>query len=52
MRMYERQSLDIQPLPEGGTEVRIVLPAHETQYSTEASKMTAEVSDRMPAHHG
>jgi signal transduction histidine kinase len=52
MRMYDRQSLDIQPLPEGGTEVRIVLPAHETQYSTEASKMTAEVSDRMPAHHG
>src|SRR6185437_6286636 len=28
MRMYDRQSLEIQPLPEGGAEVRIVLPAH------------------------
>jgi signal transduction histidine kinase len=53
MRMYDRQSLEIQPLPEGGTEVRIVLPAHHSGRISDAAKtVTEKVSDRTPAHHG
>jgi two-component system, LytTR family, sensor kinase len=53
MRMYDRQSLEIQPLPEGGTEVRIVLPANHPGRIFDAAKTATEnVSDRTPAHHG
>lgn len=52
-RMYDRQSLELRPLPEGGTEVRIALPAHYSVRTTNARKAVKEqVSDRMPVHHG
>jgi sensor histidine kinase YesM len=51
-RMYDRQSLDLRPLPEGGTEVRIVLPAHRFE---RAMNETATVADHLsgltPVHH-
>jgi sensor histidine kinase YesM len=51
-RMYDRQSLEIRPLPEGGTEVRIALPAHYSVRTANARKAIKEqVSDRMPVHH-
>jgi sensor histidine kinase YesM len=53
MRMYDRQSLEIGPLPEGGTEVRIVLPAHDFVLAADATNVVNEqVSDRTPVHHG
>ncbi|HEX6771684.1 MAG TPA: histidine kinase [Acidobacteriaceae bacterium] len=53
MRMYDRQSLDIKPLPEGGTEVRVVLPADDSPRAAEAVTLAAEnVADRAPAHQG
>ena len=53
MRMYDRQSLEIQPLPEGGTEVRIVLPAHSSRLDVNVTPtVTAHISGRMPVHHG
>jgi two-component system, LytTR family, sensor kinase len=59
MRMYDRQSFEIQPLPEGGTEVRIVLPAHSSVRAADAmravNESTAEhvseqVSGRVSGH--
>ncbi len=50
MRMYDRQSLEIQPLPEGGAEVRIVLPAHRAVHATDAVAET--ISSHAPVHHG
>jgi sensor histidine kinase YesM len=47
MRMYDRQSLEIQPLPEGGTEVRIMLPAHA---SVRAAAATTAVEEHVPEH--
>ena len=57
MRMYDRQSLEIRPLPEGGTEVRIVLPAHSSVRAANPAKPVKDhVSERMPGrpavHHG
>jgi two-component system, LytTR family, sensor kinase len=53
MRMYDRQSLEIGPLPEGGTEVRIMLPAHDFVLAADATNVVNEqVSDRTPVHHG
>jgi two-component system LytT family sensor kinase len=61
MRMYDRQSLTIRPLPEGGTEVRIVLPAHSSVRTADATEtvtedvsghVTGHVSGRTPVHHG
>jgi sensor histidine kinase YesM len=57
MRMYERQSLEIRPLPEGGTEVRIVLPAHSSQRAADPTRavddhITVRVPGRTPVHHG
>jgi two-component system LytT family sensor kinase len=56
MRMYERQSLEIRPLPEGGTEVRIVLPAHDFVRAADPTAIKDHVSEhvsgRMPVHHG
>jgi two-component system LytT family sensor kinase len=60
MRMYDRQSLEIQPLPEGGTEVRIALPAHSSSRTADAATADKEqvseraserVSGRTPVHH-
>jgi two-component sensor histidine kinase len=52
-RMYDRQSLELRPLLEGGTEVRIALPAHYSARTSNARKAVKErVSDRMPVHHG
>jgi signal transduction histidine kinase len=52
-RMYARHSLDLRPLPEGGTEVRIVLPAHYSTCTADAAKAVPEqVADRAPLHHG
>jgi len=42
MRMYDRQSLEIHPLPEGGTEVRIMLPAHSSARAADAAKAVTE----------
>jgi hypothetical protein len=51
--MYDRQSLEIRHLPEGGTEVCIVLPA---RYSTQAVDLKkaaqAHTLDSTPVHHG
>jgi signal transduction histidine kinase len=47
MRMYHLQSLEIQPLPEGGTEVRIMLPAHA---SVRAAAATTAVEEHVPEH--
>ncbi len=47
MRMYNRQSLEIHPLPEGGTEVRIMLPAHS---SVRAAAPTTVVEERVSEH--
>ncbi len=57
MRMYERQSLEIRPLPEGGTEVRIVLPAHSFLRAPDPAKAVedhrrVDASGRTPVHHG
>jgi two-component system, LytTR family, sensor kinase len=57
MRMYERQSLEIRPLPEGGTEVRIVLPAHSSVRAADPTKavddhVTVRVPGRTAVHHG
>jgi two-component system LytT family sensor kinase len=53
MRMYDRQSLAIQPLPEGGTEVRIVLPADHSGRAADPAKAVNEyASDSTPVHHG
>jgi signal transduction histidine kinase len=53
MRMYDRQSLAIQPLPEGGTEVRMVLPAHYTVRAADPAKAVEEhASASTPVHHG
>lgn len=53
MRMYDRQSLAIQPLPEGGTEVRILLPAHRCGGTGDIEEISAaRVAVGMPAHHG
>ena len=52
MRMYDRQSLEIGPLPEGGTEVRIVLPAHYSVRGADAKAVKEQVADRTPVHHG
>ena len=52
-RMYERQSLEIQPLPEGGTEVRIVLPAHRAAHAVHATaSITDQTASRAPVYHG
>jgi two-component system, LytTR family, sensor kinase len=52
-RMYDRQSLELRPLPEGGTEVRIALPAHYSVRASNAPKaVNKQVSDRKPVHHG
>jgi len=52
-RMYDRHSLELRPLPEGGTEVRIVLPAHYSTCTADAAKAVPEqVADRAPLHHG
>ena len=52
-RMYDRQSLELRPLPEGGTEVRIALPAHYSVRASNALKaVNKQVSDRKPVHHG
>ncbi len=52
-RMYERQSLEIQPLPEGGTEVRIVLPAHRAAHAVRATdSVTDKMLSRAPVYHG
>jgi sensor histidine kinase YesM len=52
-RMYDRQSLELRPLPEGGTEVRIALPAHYSRRSANASNaITEPVADRTPVSHG
>jgi hypothetical protein len=51
--MYDRQSLELRPLPEGGTEVRIALPAHYSVRAANATKAVSEAaSDRTPVHHG
>ncbi len=47
MRMYDRQSLEIHPLPEGGTEVRIMLPAHS---SARAAAPTTAVEEHVSEH--
>jgi sensor histidine kinase YesM len=53
MRMYDRQSLEIKPLPEGGTEVRIVLPAHSFEHAANPARTAAErLSNPTPVHHG
>jgi sensor histidine kinase YesM len=53
MRMYDRQSLEIQPLPEGGTEVRIVLPAHASARAADATDaVTDRVISRPAVYHG
>ncbi len=52
-RMYDRQSLEIQPLPEGGTEVRIVLPAHLSARAVHATaSITDQTPSRAPVYHG
>jgi two-component system, LytTR family, sensor kinase len=60
MRMYDRQSLEIQPLPEGGTEVRIMLPAHASVRAAAPTtaveehvpeQVSGHVSGRTPVHH-
>ncbi len=52
-RMYDRQSLQLRPLPEGGTEVRIALPAHYSVRTAKAAKaINEQVSHRKPVHHG
>jgi two-component system, LytTR family, sensor kinase len=64
MRMYDRQSLEIHPLPEGGTEVRIMLPAHSSVRDTApttaveervsehlSGNVSGSVSGRTPVHH-
>ena len=52
MRMYDRQSLEIHPLPEGGTEVRIVLPAHgSVRVSDAPDEIKQHLSDRTAVHH-
>jgi signal transduction histidine kinase len=52
-RMYDRHSLELRPLPEGGTEVRIVLPAHYSTCTADASKAVPEqVAVGTPVHHG
>jgi two-component system, LytTR family, sensor kinase len=59
MRMYDRQSFEIQPLPEGGTEVRIVLPAHSSVRAADAMRasheptaehVSGQVSGRVSGH--
>jgi signal transduction histidine kinase len=53
MRMYDRQSLEIQPLPEGGAEVRIVLPAHAfARTADETAAVTDPMSSRAAVYHG
>jgi two-component system, LytTR family, sensor kinase len=52
MRMYDRQSLEIRPLPEGGTEVCIVLPAHRSVRAADApDEIKQLLSDRTAVHH-
>jgi sensor histidine kinase YesM len=52
-RMYDRQSLQLRRLPEGGTEVRIALPAHYSVRTATARKTSKEhVSNPAPVHHG
>src|ERR1700761_1060124 len=52
MRMYDRQSLEIRPLPEGGTEVCIVLPAHGPVRDANAPDAVKQhLSDRTAVHH-
>lgn len=52
-RMYDRQSLQLCRLPEGGTEVRIALPAHYCVRAATAPKAFQEQApDPAPVHHG
>jgi LytS/YehU family sensor histidine kinase len=52
MRMYDRQSLGIRPLPEGGTEVRIALPAHFVRRANATRALKEHLSHSTPVHHG
>jgi two-component system, LytTR family, sensor kinase len=53
MRMYSRQSLEIRPLPEGGTEVCIMLPAQNPGRAARAADAIHEqLPHRAPVHHG
>jgi two-component system LytT family sensor kinase len=52
MRMYDRQSLRIRPLPEGGTEVRIALPAHFVRRANATRALKEHLSHSTPVHHG
>jgi two-component system, LytTR family, sensor kinase len=52
LRMYDRQSLEIRPLPEGGTEVRIVLPARCSIGAVATRFAKEQLSEHTHVPHG